>query len=149
VSRTSTEAEQIPLKFLFSEARFTFGFLTEHNILATLQFIATTIAIRINSYGYSPVQVAIAMSATALSFAVSAPLVYFLGRFVQKRGLIFMGLGFLGISVLMIGGSEYVSAFYDNIQMTFFGMGLIGFSVSMIAIPLLPEMMESVRLKAD
>ena len=89
------------------------------------------------------------MSATALSFAISAPLVYGLGAFVQKRGLIFFGLGFLGISVLMIGGSDYVSAFHDNIQMTFFGMGLVGFSVSMIAIPLLPEMMESVKEKAE
>ena len=110
----SGNEEQIPLSVLFSKVRFTFGFLTEHNILMSLQFIATTIAIHINSYGYSAVQVAIAMSATALSFAISAPLIYFLSGIIDKRGLIFIGLGLLALSVLMIGGTEYVPMFYDD-----------------------------------
>ena len=99
----------------------------------------------ISSYGYTPVMVGISYAIPALLFALTCPFIYLLTDRMRKRGLILIGWLCIVVALLMVGGSSWIEAFYNNDQMIFLGLVVIGLSAGMISIPILPEMLEAIE----
>lgn len=78
------------LEFL-KRPRFLFAALSQMNILGTLMFLQPTMAIFIKSHGFSDDMVALNMGLMALSYGLSAPFIYILSGYMEKRGIMFLG----------------------------------------------------------
>lgn len=67
---------------------------------------------------------------------------------MQKRGLMLIGLLVIAISMLMVGGSDFLDdivSFHRQPVFVFLGLTLTGLSAGLVTIPVLPEMLESVE----
>ena len=63
---------------------------------------------------------------------------------MKKRGIMLIGYIFISLAMLMIGGSNILSAveFKGQSVFIYLGLSIFGLSAGMISIPALPEMLD-------
>jgi len=71
-------------------------------------YLSPNLANVLKSYGYSPKQIGFAFGIPAILYACSGPFMYILTEKMQKRGVILIGFIGVSISMLMIGGSDFM-----------------------------------------
>ena len=116
--------------------------------MMTLQYLAPTLALHLHDFGYNQTIIGLSYGIPAILYACTTPFVYLLAQKMQKRGLMLIGLIVIAISMLMIGGSDFLDEivnFNKQPVFVFLGLTLVGLSAGLVTIPVLPEMLESVE----
>jgi len=93
--------------------------------------------------GYTPRFISITISEVALVYALSVSFVLFLGKILQKRAVLWIGLA------LMITGVELTGMPLDHdnhlSEVILLGNAVFGLGFSMVTIPVMPEIIEAIE----
>jgi MFS family permease len=127
---------QVPLSELLCIPRFVFGMASQMNLMMTIQYLAPTMAIHLQEYGFSQTAIGLSYGIPAILYAMTAPFVYRLCQRMEKRGVVLIGFVTISVAMLMVGGQP---------NSVFIGLCLLGLSIGLVTIPVLPEMLESVE----
>lgn len=139
------QGEPISFAVLIALPRFTFGLLSQMLITMSLQYIAPTLSLELQTYGYTPDQIAVSYGIPAILYATTCPFIYLLTQRIKKRGVILVGFVMIALANAMIGGSDSLFKFQKQPVFIFLGLCIIGISAGMVSIPVLPEMLEAVE----
>jgi hypothetical protein len=77
-------------------------------IMMCVQYLAPMLAITLESYGYSNEHIRLTYALAPILYTISCPFIYLLSRNMHKRGIILIGLILANLSLLMIGGTDFL-----------------------------------------
>ena len=93
---------------------------------------------------YSPAFFGAAISMAAFSFAIAMPLINKMTSKMNRRGVIFLGLVVQVTGVLITGLDECLGYYNPGVYVVV-GLSVFGFGTAMVAIPIMPEVLEGIE----
>jgi MFS family permease len=133
---------------MMSVPRFTFGLLSQTIVSGSIQFIAPSLSLHLSAYGYQPEFISICFGIPAILYATASPLMFLLTAKFPKRTVINMGTVLMAVGMFFIGTSDILGAENDA-DFILGGLCLVGLSAGMMAIPIMPEMLESIEQRPE
>jgi len=131
-----------------SEPRFTFGLMSQTIVSGSVQFIAPSLSLHLSAFGYQPEFISLCFAIPAILYATASPLMFLVTSRIPKRTVINIGTVIMAFGMLFLGTSDILGAENDA-DFVLAGLCLIGLSASMMAIPIMPEMLESIEQRPD
>ena len=113
--------------------------------MMSLQFIAPNIAVKLYSLGFDQTLIGVTYGTPSILYACTCPFIYILTSRVEKRGIIVIGFLSISVSLLMIGGNEYIREYSKESFFILWGLIIVGISAGMVTIPVLPEMLDAIN----
>lgn len=117
-------------------------------VTGSIQFLAPSLALHLRQYGYTPEFISLCFCIPSLLYASLSPLMYLLTARVPKRLVIILGVITMALGMFFVGTSK-LFGFANDADFVLIGLVLIGLAACMIAIPVLPEMLESIEEEED
>ena len=133
---------------LFSVPRFTFGIMSQSIVTGSVQFLAPSLSLHLQNYGYTPDFISLCFCIPSILYASIAPFMYLLTSRMPKRFVIQLGITLMGFGMFFVGTSKLMG-FENDADFVLAGLCMIGVAAGMIAIPVLPEMLESIEEKEE
>jgi hypothetical protein len=98
----------------------------------------------LRKYGYSPVTIGFSIGIPAFLYAAMCPFVFTLTARMQKRGVLIIGYFLITLGLFLIGSVTLFSFVLSGPHpiVIFVGLMIVGMAGALVAIPVLPEMME-------
>ena len=134
--------DPISLPVLMRIPRFFFALISTIVVVASIQFMAPSVAPYLHHIGFSPGYIAVYFAIPAILYAASSLGVYILTDRLQKRLVICMGLLLQSTGMYLLGTPDDLGKNSQLVMML--GAIFIGLSAGMIAIPAIPEMLEAI-----
>ena len=110
-----------------------------------LSFMSPNIGIYLDGLGHPSTTLACVLSLTGLCYGGSAPFMYLLTIRMKKRGVIVIGIVTMSSGIFCIGGEENIIDHKYKFAFIIIGFIAFGFANSFMAIPCLPEMIDSIE----
>ncbi len=124
--------------------RFTFGLISQVLVFTTITSLQPTLALHLESFGYTPVFIGFTFAVPTLIYASTTPLIYILTEKFKKTTVILFGYLLMAMGMFLVGTSK-ILGFYNSPAFIIIGLAVMGFGAGMIIIPILPDMLESIE----
>ena len=144
----SEDYDTIRLSTLLRIVRFVFGLLSQILVTMSGQFLAPSFAVHMKAFGFSPSFIGICFAVPGVIYAAFAPVMYLLTERMPKRAVIVLGAVVMSVGMFFVGTSKSLGL-ENNPAMIVIGLMILGASWAIMSIPVLPEMLEAVEMKAD
>ena len=126
--------------------RFTFGLISQVLVFCTITSLQPTLALHLESFGYTPVFIGFTFAVPTLIYASTTPLIYILTEKFKKTTVIIFGYLLMALGMFLVGTSKIIGI-YNSPAFIIIGLAIMGFGAGMIIIPILPDMLESIEEK--
>lgn len=110
----------------------------------TFTQLQPTLALHLESYGYSGAFIGFSFAIPTLIYASTSPLIYILTERLRKSAVIMFGYSIASLAMFIVGTSS-LFLIPNNPEAVVLGLAFLGFGCGMINIPVLPDMIESVE----
>lgn len=124
--------------------RCLYGFFVQGIAYFVMSFNIPLISNHLDSKGYSSIFMSVGMTAAAVSYVISMPIVSCLRKRISKKGIMFIGLSLQTTGVL-ISGIDQIREWYNPGIFTLIGICAVGLGSGITLIPIMPEILEGIE----
>lgn len=113
-------------------------------IYGTVTSLQPTLALHLETFGYTAVFIGFSFAIPTLIYAATSPLIYILTSRFRKGAVILFGYMLTSSGMFLVGTSKLIGM-YNSPAFIILGLAIMGFGAGMIIIPVLPDMIESLE----
>lgn len=134
----------ISIMKMFTSPRFVFGICSQSIVTGSISFLAPSLSLHLQMFGYTPNFIAISFCIPSLLYAALSPFVYLLTDRLPKRLVILFGIVLLTFGMFLVGQSDVLGLDADA-DFVLLGLCAVGVAAALMAIPVMPECLEAIE----
>lgn len=109
-----------------------------------LSFNTPILNTNLNSLGYKPEFISMIITVMSIAYAIGIPAVTHLTAKVNNRAILFVGIVFAQVGMLMTGITNLKEGHHTS-AFVILGIIIFGFGFAMLTIPVMPEILEAIE----
>ena len=129
---------------ILSSNRSLFGLIIQFLVYFVLSFNTPILNTHLDALGYTPKFISLTIAMVSITYALTIPFVQIFTKFLQRRGILFIGISLTMLGTLLTGVTSETDT-HRTSAFVLVGTAIFGIGLALTTIPVMPEIYEGIE----